>query len=336
MAKKSSINAAALAVVGKQQPVDFETLPKGQICHSVTFDSDALFGRAVAMLEQLGALKQERAMKAVLAGIYFEQLKNALPHGEFSKAREKHIGAKDIKTSTRLMALARAFCKTTKLLLPEIVASQQITLALEAPGSDAQAFKRKLEKFVGERGLTELYHLHGVIKVGGNHRPVVPPTPEERHAAWVQRTKAEALGAFNGMHTLGDKWKLCDDDQLALAIANAEKFLKQARKWLITPPDKRLQVLAATAGDAAEVTGHEPEVAIRNRPFYAVKMRSGMVMCFEWSAAEIGEALMNKGVVGVIRCIEAEGMIPAEAAANKLFAAGKFEPSAIAKLEVAS
>lgn len=69
------------------------------------------------------------------------------------------------------------------------------------------------------------------------------------------------------------------------------------------------------------------------RPFYAVKMRSGMVMVFEWSAQEIAEAMLNRGVVGVINCIEAEGSIPAETEANKLFAAGKFNPSQIARAE---
>ena len=72
------------------------------------------------------------------------------------------------------------------------------------------------------------------------------------------------------------------------------------------------------------------------RSFYAVKMRSGMVMAFEFNALEIAEAVMNKGVVGVIRCIEATGSITAEDEARRLFAAGQFELSAIAREEARS
>jgi hypothetical protein len=61
-------------------------------------------------------------------------------------------------------------------------------------------------------------------------------------------------------------------------------------------------------------------------------MRSGIVMVFEWSASEIAEAYMNRGVVGLIRHIEAEGSIPAEEEAKRLFSTGQFERSAIAEI----
>lgn len=69
------------------------------------------------------------------------------------------------------------------------------------------------------------------------------------------------------------------------------------------------------------------------RSFYAVKMRSGLVMAFEWHPHEIREAYLNRNVMGIVRCIEAEGSITAEAEARKLFSEGKFELSEIAKLE---
>ena len=69
------------------------------------------------------------------------------------------------------------------------------------------------------------------------------------------------------------------------------------------------------------------------RPFYAVKMRSGMVMVFEWSTTEIAEAMLHRGILGVINCIEAEGSIPAEEEAKRLFAAGQFNPTVIGKME---
>lgn len=48
-------------------------------------------------------------------------------------------------------------------------------------------------------------------------------------------------------------------------------------------------------------------------------------MVFEWDAAEIAEAMINRGLIGIIRCIEADGSIPAESEAKRLFAAGDYE-----------
>lgn len=70
--------------------------------------------------------------------------------------------------------------------------------------------------------------------------------------------------------------------------------------------------------------------------FYAVKSRLGTVMCFPWDAAEIGEARMNKGLVGLIRGIQAASKEQAEAEARRRFDAGQFEPTAIAEHEAAA
>ena len=67
------------------------------------------------------------------------------------------------------------------------------------------------------------------------------------------------------------------------------------------------------------------------RPFYAVKMISGVVMAFDWNAEHIAAAYQHKRVVGVIRCFDAEGTIPAEAEAERLFAKGQFDPTDAAK-----
>ena len=70
-----------------------------------------------------------------------------------------------------------------------------------------------------------------------------------------------------------------------------------------------------------------------HRTFYAVKMRSGTIMVFDWNASEIAEADLNRGVVGIIRSIEADGAIPAELEAKRLFAENKFEPSAVVRAD---
>jgi len=213
-------SSTAVAVIDPKKPVDLEKIEPGQILHSAKFDTAALFTRAGEMLSHIAALKTERAMKGVLAGLYFEQLKNALPHGEFMEARRKYIGDTNWATATRLMALARKFCRSAKLLLPELVASQQLSLTLEAKGSDAQAFKAKLQKFVGERGLTELYALHGVIKQGGNQRPAdaAKPAVQDQPPPDSLRPEAQIYNDF------------------VEAVERAERVLLDDARWLeITP-----------------------------------------------------------------------------------------------------
>ena len=61
------------------------------------------------------------------------------------------------------------------------------------------------------------------------------------------------------------------------------------------------------------------------RPFYAVKFVSGIVSVFEWDAAEISTAISHPRIVGILRNLEAEGTIPAQREAEKLFAAGTYE-----------
>lgn len=166
MTKKSPAEPTALAVVDETKPIDLAKLDGDQICNSCKFDPDAIGARAKAMIDHIDSLDQERAQKAVLAGVYLHQVQLAMGHGSFLSWLKKHFG-KSQRTAYNVMALAEKFCRSAKLFLPELVASQQLTLSLEAPAGAAQAFKQKLVKFVGPHGLTELYRRHGIIKKGG-------------------------------------------------------------------------------------------------------------------------------------------------------------------------
>lgn len=109
-------------------------------------------------------------------------------HGEFGSWKGKHFGDAKSRTVNRYMDLAAKFCRSSKLLLPEIVAANQLSLDLQAKGSTGKAFMGKLDKFVGNSGLTELMQKHGVIQRGG-HRP--QPQPETNT---IETTGAEEHG----------------------------------------------------------------------------------------------------------------------------------------------
>lgn len=223
----SSAHTTALAVIDPKKPVDLEKLAPGQIRNSCEFDAAELGRRAQAMLSHIEALKVERAQKAVLAGLYLHQVKDALGHGTFREWTQEHFGNScqngigvSQRSITNYMGLAAAFCRKSKLLLPEIVASQQLSLTLEAKGSDAQAFKAKLQKFVGERGLTELMALNGVIKQGGNQRPAdaAKPAAQDQPPPDSLRPEAQIYNDF------------------VEAVERAERVLLDDARWLeITP-----------------------------------------------------------------------------------------------------
>jgi hypothetical protein len=204
-------------VIDPKKPLDLEKVEPGQIGNSFRFDADELGSRARAMMDHVEALKVERAMKAVMAGIYLHQVKLALDHGQFEDWSRKHL-EKSERTARHYMALAAAFCRKSKLLLPELVASQQLSLDLTAKGSDAKAFKSKLEKFVGERGLTTLMELHGVIKRGGNR---TTPADGDDDATPPDSLRPEARIY----------------SEFVEAVESAERVLLDDARWLEMTPD---------------------------------------------------------------------------------------------------
>ncbi|MDF3058052.1 MAG: hypothetical protein K0R17_2267 [Rariglobus sp.] len=163
---KPSTKTASVAVLAKSKPIDLEKLDAGQVGSSFRFDAKEHGKRAVAMIAHVEGLKKERSMKAILAGIFLHQVKLSLEHGEFEAWMSEHLG-KTARTGRNYMALAAKFSRSTRLILPELVGANQLSLDLTAKNDDGRAVLVKLEKFVGSKGLTELMQQHEVIKQGG-------------------------------------------------------------------------------------------------------------------------------------------------------------------------
>lgn len=197
------------------KPVDLDKLAGAQISTQWKFDTKSLAERTKAMFAHLDGLKKERAVKAILAGLYLHEVKLALGHGAFGAWKKENFthGHSQI---ANYMALAAKFSRSAKLLLPELVSAEQITLDLRAENSDAATLKTKLEKFVGGQGLTDLLRKHGIVKQGGNQRPekgeeaqptelAKLPTPEELAAAEEAaagaafKSASDALDAANAV-----------------------------------------------------------------------------------------------------------------------------------------
>lgn len=215
---------AAVLTLSASKPIDLEKITGDQIRNSFVFDADAIGERAKAMLNQVEQLKTERAQKAILIGIYLLQVKATLGHGGFNGWASKHF-QKTKRTVEYYMGLAAKFCRSTKLLMPEIAGANQLSLALEAKDQTGEAFKDKLAKFVGGKGLTELMQQHGVIKRGGLQAPAAKPgaAPEELPAS----LSPEAVAY----------------QQMCAAMNAAEAELLDEVRWSLITPDLAARVL---------------------------------------------------------------------------------------------
>ena len=178
----------ALAVV-ENKPVDLDNLKNDTVS---LFDPKLHGERVLAMMQHIEGLKKERAVKAILAGIYLAQIKAALGHGEFNQWCAKHLGNSK-RSAERYMALAGRFSRSSKLLLPELVGANQLSLDLTNVKNDGgKAVLAKLDKFVGNLGLTELMQKHGVIQRGG-YRPAPLPAPANDASAGREETEEEKI-----------------------------------------------------------------------------------------------------------------------------------------------
>ena len=238
-------DSASLTLVDPSKPIDLAKVEAGQIRNVANFDSAELGERAKAMIDHINALDHERAQKAILAGIYLHQVKLSLPHGEFGVWMEKHLcnsctNPVSRRTAYNVMLLAEKFCRSAKLYLPELVASQQLSLKLEAPAGAAQAFKAKLVKFVGHHGLTELYQRHGVIRRGGKReKPSAPATPEEtptnlNPAAVACQQMVDAINDCERIMLAEECWAELRPDQIENLVAPlVKRFAERFRNRLL-------------------------------------------------------------------------------------------------------
>jgi hypothetical protein len=92
--------------------------------------------------------------------------------------------------------------------------------------------QRQLLLYIGKPGATD-----GGARVTSDNL-----TPAEREKKLIEGLRKQASFAFSAFHSVKEKeeWKLLNDDQLHVAVEDAKKFLKQAEKWLETPPPARV------------------------------------------------------------------------------------------------
>jgi len=214
---KTPATSTALAVV-ENKPVDLAKIDASQMRNCFAFDEKLLAERALAMMQHIEGLKKERAVKGILAGIYLAQIKASLGHGEFNAWCAKYLG-KSKRMGEYYMALAAKFSRSSKLLLPEVVAANQLSLDLKTKGSTGAAFMAKLDKFVGALGLTELMQKHGVIQRGGYQQRALPPA--ETPGAGAARSEEELLAIAEAA-----AFQQCTD-----AVAAARKTLTNELRW---------------------------------------------------------------------------------------------------------
>jgi hypothetical protein len=219
-------NSSPVLTLAANKPIDLEKITGDQIRNSFAFDADALGQRAKAMLDHVEQLKTERAQKAVLAGIYLQQVKAELGHGGFNQWSSKHF-AKSKRTVEYYMQLAAKFCRSSKLLLPELIGANQLSLALEAKDQSGEVFKSKLEKFVSQKGLTELMQQHGVIKRGGLKAAAPKPAADSSEETPPASLSPDA-----------EAFQQCFD-----AVKDAESVLLDDVRWSLLTPETAAQIL---------------------------------------------------------------------------------------------
>lgn len=221
--------------------VDLEHLESIQICTQVQISEVEVFSRADQMLAAIDGLQYEHATKSILLGLYLHQIKARVGHGAFGKYL-KRKGGLGARRAGYCLALSKVFAKSSKLLLPELLASDQLALTLDADSSELKTVKGKLEKFVGKLSYSELLEKHGIktpkADKYANVKVVDLSLPEHRdHKLRLMREKA--LSAFAALHEISDEWKLLTEKQIALAVDNSKAFAKKAEQWLATPAEKR-------------------------------------------------------------------------------------------------
>lgn len=112
----------------------------------------------------------------------------------------------------------------------------------EVKDAKSLALLEKMADFVG--GKTQRTLLIGIgqpdAKIGGKRdAKTKPPTEEERRNAWLQDARQRSIATFSGLHDLEERWKILDDVELSVAIADSEAFLRDAKAWLRTPKPAR-------------------------------------------------------------------------------------------------
>lgn len=260
------------ALVKAGKPIDLDKLDANQISTGWKFEPDELGRRAQAMIAHVEGLKLERSKKGILAGLYLGQVKAVLGHGAFGKWQAKHF-PKGHSTAAKYMALAAVFCRKSKVLLPELVGANQLSLDLSSDQDEGgRAILAKLDKFVGTSGLTELMQKHDVIKAPPPASPVAntaagtaltheaAQTEEEKHLAAIADLRRSAIDTLTSLNELGDRWQLLTDAQLKVTLADMKVLSRQMNAWLDTPVARR-----AVFDPAPYVSGEAEKAVLARR-----------------------------------------------------------------------
>lgn len=116
------------------------------------------------------------------------------------------------------------------------------------------ARREKIRDFVAGKSQRQLLLYIGKpdAQIGGKRESTKQLTPEEKHREYVEACKSRAVSTFSEFYSLKDRWKLLPDNQVQVALETAEAFVKEASKWLKTPPPARIvpdaeQILAIEA-----------------------------------------------------------------------------------------
>lgn len=239
------------------KPVDLDKLASAHIDAAsqkrteFVFDANSLTERVRQMFANLDGLQKERAMKAVLCGIYLAEIKAKTAHGEFSGWLHANF-PNSIRRAQHYMALAAKFSRSSKLLLPEVIAANQLSLALKPADATGEALMAKLGKFVGNTGLTDLLRKHGIVKQGGNQRTALPAPagePEASPAAEPNEEQIEARMFASVMETIAqaEQHLLSDTTWSMLSPASAE-LLENKLKSVLADFHERLLKARHLAG----------------------------------------------------------------------------------------
>ncbi|MBI3885899.1 MAG: hypothetical protein HY302_09260 [Opitutae bacterium] len=133
----------------------------------------------------------------------------------------------------------------------------------DKPEPKQLVLRDKISGFVDGKSQRQLLVSFGKYdaKTGGKRdAKTKPPTEAERRAAWLEDARQRSIATFSGLHDLEQRWKILDDAQLAVAVSDAEAFLKDAKAWLKTPPPARAALDVEKllhAADAADQGGKQ-------------------------------------------------------------------------------
>jgi hypothetical protein len=108
-----------------------------------------------------------------------------------------------------------------------------------------KARREKISSFIEGKSQRQLLISIGKYEPPAKSTKVTKLTEEEKQAEFIEAARSQAVTTMSSFHTLQDRWKLLKDSQLRLSIEDAERFVKQAKKWLDTPLPNRGLIDAA-------------------------------------------------------------------------------------------